>query len=181
MALRYDEYLAAGAVIAVIDIDSPAQHAAMVEKLNLPFPMLSDPDRSVAITPYDLVDEVDRRNLAIPATVVIDADGNEIWRRVSRDYADRPPEDEALDVVRSLQLEPAARQVVEPGTPEAGPRAMPFQELRTYFRGAKFAARAMGSRFPEARDDALVFSDLMDRYMEDVTAMYRIKRDQGTA
>ena len=166
-------------MIAVIDIDSPEQHAAMIEKLNLPFPLLSDPDRSGAITTYDLVDEEDRRDLAIPATVVIDADGNEVWRRVSRDYADRPVEDEALDVVRSFGLDSAAAQDVEPGKPEPGPRAMPFQEMRSYFRGAKFAARAMGNRFPEAFDDSRVFSDQMDRYMEDTTTMYRIKRDQA--
>ena len=44
----------------------------MVDKLNLPFPILSDPDRSLSIEPYRLLNTEDPRGLAIPATVVID-------------------------------------------------------------------------------------------------------------
>lgn len=180
MALRHDEYNSAGAVVAAIDIDSTGQHAAMVEKLNLPYPMLSDPDRSLAIGPYDLMNRADPRNLAIPATIVIDPEGVEVLRLVSRDYADRPLEDEALTVLHELGLDPVSPLVNNQGTPEPGPRGMPFGDLRTYFRGAKFGAKAMGIR-SGAAEAATEFGELMDHYMEDVTTMYRIMRDRGSA
>ena len=164
-----------------IDVDFPGQHAAMIEKLNLPFPMLSDPDRSLAITPYGVSDEYDRRNIAVPTTVVVGADGSEVWRRVSRDSPDRPVEDEALEVVRGLSLDPVQQPPRRRGTPEPGKYAMPFRELRSYYRGAKFAALAMGRRYPEATDDSKVYAALMDRYMANVTTMYRIIRDKSPA
>ena len=48
MALRHHEFTKAGAVVAAVDVDSPGQHAAMGEKLNLPFPVLkADPHGTV--------------------------------------------------------------------------------------------------------------------------------------
>jgi hypothetical protein len=168
--------LEAGAVVAAIDVDSPNQHAAMVEKLNLAFPMLSDPDRSLAIGPYDLMNTVDPRNLAIPATVLVGPAGEELSRSVSRDYADRPFEDAALESLRELGLDPVTQPAPTPGKPERGQAAMPFGDLRTYFRGAKFGSKAMGLR-TGAMDEADRFGLLMDHYMEDMRTMYKIKRD----
>ncbi len=164
--------------MAAIDVDSPGQHAAMVEKLNLPFPMLSDPDRTLAVEPYDLVNLDDPRGLAIPATVLIGPNGEELLRIVSRDYADRCPEDDALGVLRDLALPPVEQQAPSRGKPEPGPRAMPFGDLRTYFRGAKFGAMAMGLRSGDT-DEADRFGVLMDRYSNDITTMYRNNRDSG--
>jgi hypothetical protein len=152
----------------------------MIEKLNLPYPMLSDPDRDLAIGPYDLMNTTDPRKLAIPATIVIDPSGDEALRLVSRDFADRPLEDVALDVVRSLGLGAVSQPAPSPGVPEPGSRAMPFGELRTYFRGAKFGAMALGLR-SGTMDEAGRFGALMDHYMEDVTAMYRIVRERDGA
>jgi hypothetical protein len=179
VALRHSEFTSAGAAVAAIDIDSPPQHAAMAEKLNLNYPFLSDPDRSGAIAPFDLANEVDPRNLAIPATVVIDAAGEEVWRLVSRDFADRPVEDDALEVVKAMDLGPVDQPAPGRGVPEPGPSAMPFGHMKPYFRGAKFAARAMSMRVPAAKDESIAYGALMDRYMEDVTTMYRIMRDQA--
>jgi hypothetical protein len=178
VALRHREFLDAGSVVVAIDVDSPDQHAAMVEKLNLPFPMLSDPDRSRAIGPYGLRNEVDPRGLALPATVLIDQRGDEIVRLVSRDFADRPLVDDGLDALRALGLPPVDQPCPTPGVPEPGPRAMPFGDLRAYFRGAKFASQAMGLR-NGATDEADRFGALMDRYIEDTATMYRIMSDSG--
>jgi hypothetical protein len=148
----------------------------MVEKLNLPFPMLSDPDRHLSIEPFELMNEHDSRGLAIPATILIGPDGDEVMRSVSRDFADRPLEDVVLDALRRLDLAPVEQPPPTRGQPEPGPRAMPFGELRTYFRGAKFGSKAMGMR-TGAVDEAKLFGSLMDHYMEDMTTMYRIIRD----
>jgi hypothetical protein len=166
-------------VVVAIDVDSPGRHAAMIEKLNLPFPMLSDPDRSLAIGPYELVDTQDARELATPATVLIGPDGNEVMRLVSRDYADRPLKDAALEALQGLGLDSVEQRHPTPGSPEPGPAAMPFRDLRTYFRGAKFGSRAMGFR-TGAMDEADLFGALMDHYSENVTTMYRIIRDRNS-
>jgi hypothetical protein len=176
VALRHREFTEAGAVVVAIDVDSPGQHAAMVEKLNLPFPMLSDPDRHLSIEPFGLMNQDDPRGLAIPATVLIGPDGDEVMRLVSRDYADRPLEDVVLGALQGLELAPVEQPPLTRGTPEPGPRAMPFGELRTYFRGAKFGSKAMGMR-TGAMDEAALFGALMDHYMEDMKTMYRIIRD----
>lgn len=148
----------------------------MIEKLNLPFPMLSDPDRDRAIGPFGLRNEDDPRGLAISATVLIDQDGAEALRLVSRDYADRPLEDAVLDSLRRLDLDPVAQPQLNPGTPEPGASAMAFGDLRTYFRGAKFGSKAMGMR-TGATEEAELFGALMDHYTEDLVTMYRIIRD----
>ncbi|MFN2485693.1 MAG: hypothetical protein ABR609_03625, partial [Acidimicrobiia bacterium] len=75
----------------------------MVEKLSLPFPYLSDPDRSQAIGPFGIPDGKDERNISRPALVLLTPDG-EAFRFESRDFADRMPEEEVLATVQALGL-----------------------------------------------------------------------------
>lgn len=163
-----------------IDIDSPGQHAAMIEKLSLPFSMLSDPDRSAAISPYELADLKDRRNLARPALVLIDPEGEEVWRWISRDFADRLPETEVLAEAQRLGLAPITQPPPATGSPEPGENAFPFEGLMYYFRGAKFASQAMGSRHrhhdPEIGDDATAYVAEMDRFMDTVRRLKQRRR-----
>lgn len=164
-----------------IDIDSPEQHAAMIEKLDLPFPMLSDPDRSLAIEPYGLSNPDDARRLAITATLLIDPAGDEVERLVSRDYADRPPEEHVLETLRGLGLDAVDQPVPKVGRAEPGPYAMRLSDLTTYFRGAKFGVKAVGTRTEDGHREAAVFGELMDRYIEDVKATFKAirARDAG--
>ena len=186
MAARYEEFLAAGTRIIAIDVDSPGQHAAMVEKLDLPFPFLSDPDRTGAVTPYGLANPDDARGLAYPAIVIVGPDGEEAWRWVSRDYADRIPEDDVVAAARSLGLDPVAAEPMTNGTPEPGPAAMARLDLVPYFRGAKFAAMAMYLRMrsiPEAKESAkaesIAYGAEMDRYIEALKALHRRLRERS--
>ncbi len=178
MASQYTDFLAAGTRIVAIDIDSPGQHAAMVEKLDLPFPYLSDPDRTGAIEPYGVADPVDERALAIPAFVLVRPSGDEAWRWVARDFADRIPEAEVLDRARDLALGPVEAEPMVNGEPEPGPRAMPVRAMGPYFRGARFASIAFYRRMreiPEAKEAAkaemLAYTDAMDRYIDAVKAL----------
>lgn len=168
MARRHEEFTGAGAAVAAVVVDSPEQNAAMVEKLRLPFPILSDPDRKLAIEPYDVADPRDPRDIAIPTTVVIDPEGNEVWRKQSFDFAERPEEDAVLEVVRSLGLGPTHQEPTPIRNATPGPKAMPFPSLTAYYRGAKFAAIAMSRRFPEAKENAKAYAAQMDRYIEAV-------------
>lgn len=165
----------AGARLFAVSIDDPGRNAAMVSKLGLPFPILSDPDRSVMIEPYGVADAKDDRDLARPATVLMGPGGEEVWRFVSRDFADRLPEDEVLETVRDMGWLPVSQEPPEPGDPRPGPRAMSIEALTPYFRGARFAALAMGLRHrplgEEIADDSKAYVAQMDRFIGEVAEL----------
>jgi hypothetical protein len=179
LAHRYPEIIEAGARIVAISIDSPQQNAALIQSLSLPFPMLSDPDRTGAIGPYGLADEKDRRNIARPALVVVTPDGEEAFRVVSRDYADRPTEDAVVSGIAALHLPPTSQEPPQLGPAEPGPAAFKFDQMVPYFRGARFAANAMGGRFPEAREEATTYMEQVDRYIEAAKALYKARKQAG--
>ena len=160
-----------------ISIDSPAQHAAMIDKLQLPFPLLSDPDRSQAIRPYGVADENDERNIGRPAVVIITPDGQEAYRVISRDFADRAVEDDVLAALSNLDLAPTTQAPPELGPAEAGPNAMALENLLPYYRGATFAVKVMGSRFPEAQAEAETYMAQLDRYSEAAKKVFKAKPD----
>lgn len=160
-----------------ITVDSVGQHAAMVEKLDLPFPMLSDPDRSLAIEPYGVADPKDERMIAVAALILVDPDGNEVWRFVSRDYADRLPETRVLEEAQRLGLETTTQRAPRQGGPEPGDRAFPVEALPYYFRGARFAALAIGLRHKDLSEDlkadTKAYVEEVDRYFAEVVALRR--------
>ena len=149
----------------------------MVEKLDLPFPLLSDPDRSGAIEPLGVADPKDERKIALASLVLVDAGGNEAWRFISRDYADRMPENDVLEHARKLGLGPTTQRAPVPGTPEPGDRAYPVDMLPYYFRGARFAALAIGRRYKDLSDelkaDTKAYVEETDRYFAEIVALRR--------
>ncbi len=168
--MRHQDFLAAGARIFAISIDPPERNAAMVAKLSLPFPFLSDPDRSLAIRPYGVADEKDERHIARPAVIVVTTDHKEQFRFVSRDFADRIPEDQVLASIQELKLPATTQQIPEPGQAHPSPRSLSPSNLRIYFRGARFAAQAMGLRHAHCAEDIKTDSKAyvaeMDRFTE---------------
>ena len=175
----HDEFLAAGSRLVGISVDDPAQNAAMVEKLMLPFPLLSDPDRTLAIEPYGVADPKDQRNIARPATVVVGPDRAEVYRSVGDDFADRPFANDVLAAIRELDLAATTQPSPEMGPAEPGPSAFPFEQMLPYYRGARFAAIAMGMRFPEAKESADAYVSQLDEYTDAAKATFRAKRDAG--
>jgi hypothetical protein len=168
--MRHQQFLDAGVRTFAISVDTPERNAGMVEKLSLPFPYLSDPDRSLAIYPFGVADEKDERHIARPAVVVLASQDEEVFRFVSRDYADRVPEDEVLAVVQALNLPPTSQPGPEAGIPEPGVRSLSPSNLRIYFRGARFAAQTMGLRHAhfaeEIKVDSKAYVAEMDRFVE---------------
>ncbi len=152
-----------------VSVDSPGQQTAMIEKLDLPFPLLSDPDRSRAIEPLGLSDPDDPRGISRPALVLIDPDGQEVWRFVSRDFADRMPEQDVLDRATDAGWAPTTQDRPATGEADPGQKAMPRQALTPYFRGARFAALAMGLRHrhldESIAEDSKAYVAEMDRYL----------------
>ena len=153
----------------------------MVEKLDLPFPLLADPDRTGAITPLGVADPKDQRKIALPAVILVDPEGEEAFRFVSRDYADRLPEDTVLEAVHKLGLGPTTQAVPKPGTPEPGEKAYPLDMLPYYFRGARFAVQAFGLRHKdlseELKEDSKAYVEETDRYFAAIVALRRSKAD----
>jgi hypothetical protein len=173
LADRHDEFLSRGARLYGISADSPAQNAAVIEMLALPFPVLSDESRQNAIEPLGLADPDDPRRIARTAVVVISPEGEEVFRYVGREYADRPHEDLLLEKVAELGLRRTEQAEPSVGTIEPGERAVGLDTLPHYFRGAKYAALALRRRHRDAsdelRDDAKAYVQMIDRFLEALT------------
>lgn len=145
-------------------------NSAMIEKLALPFPILSDPERDRAISPLGFADPGDARNIAVTGVAIIDPAGEVVFSRIGRDYADRPDEEELLDVLGGLGLSATTQPGPEVGTPEPGETAASYDDLVPYFRGAKFAVLALRRRYrdvsPEFADDAKRYVQMVERYAD---------------
>lgn len=135
----------------------------MVEKLALPFPLLSDPRGEGAIKPYGVWHE--GQTYAKPAVVLVAADRSEALRQVGEDLADRLPEEALVASVRALGVPATMQQRPTPGTPRAGERAVDLAWLPAYFRGAKSAVMSLAARVPEARSAAKIMSAEYDRFL----------------
>ncbi len=166
MSDRYGAITGAGGRIVCISVDSPLRNAALINKLKLPFPLLSDPDRSGAIEPYGAADTTDKRNIARPATFVIAPDREVVFSAMSRDYADRTQEEAAVAALVELDLSPTTAEPLDIGPAEPGPSAMIVETMEAYFRGAMYAVRAMTGRHPSVADDAADFIAQMNRYVK---------------
>ena len=99
--------------------------------------------------------------------------GEEVWRHKGRDYADRPHEDDLLEQVTAMGLDPTKQEPPEVGPVETGPTAVSIEGLTPYLRGAKFASLAIRSRYrdlgEEFRDDTKRYAQMVDRYLEALT------------
>ena len=81
-----------------ISVDAPHQNRDMIDKLILPFSLLSDPEGEVSRR-YGVWDEDGR--IARPAIFVIDADGVIRYAYVGEDFADRPGDEPLLAALRA--------------------------------------------------------------------------------
>jgi AhpC/TSA family len=160
---------------------------AMVEKLDLPFPLLSDP-RGDLIKSLDLWNG--EEGVSEPAVVVLDRAGT-VRRLYSggTDFSDRPPEEvllELLEEVSASDEEPpgsaepdirvsaaeAERETVRPDKP-----ALTLEELEPYYLGTYFATVAMQKKLEgEAREEVDGYQDLVNEY----NAAIQETKEQGS-
>jgi hypothetical protein len=59
---------------------------------------------------------------------------------------------------------------------------MPLEDLRPYFRGARFALRAMRLRHPQDRElaaDVERYTAMLDRYAEAAVETFKLRRQRG--
>ena len=83
--------------------DPPERSKTVVEKRNLNFPVLSDPDGDT-IRAYGLLHEgagPEGSDVAIPAHVLVGQDGKILWRRKSQRVQDRLAPEQIIESVRA--------------------------------------------------------------------------------
>jgi len=175
MAQRHDEFLSRGGRVYALSADTAPMNAAIVEKLALPFPVLSDPNRTEAITPLGFADEKDPRQISRPGTLIVDPNGEIVFSVTGRDYADRPDEDDLLEALDSLELPPTTQTPPELAEVRPGEKAMSYEGLPHYFRGAKFAVLAVRGRYrdlsDEFADETKRYVQMVERYLEALPAV----------
>jgi len=94
----WDRFETEGVELAAVSVDPVENNRAMVEKLVLPFPLLSDPD-GLAIKEWGVWMDGDG-GIARPSIFAIRKGGAVTWSYVGVDYADRPTDDELFAALR---------------------------------------------------------------------------------
>lgn len=154
-AVQYSQFTDRAAQIVGISVDAMDRNRAMIDKLRLPFHLLTDPD-GVLLQHVGIWNAEGK--IARPAIFVLDRAMAVRYQYVGEDYADRPgdaPVFAALDAARStptsapmlseLTLRVSAEQ---PAAQHKDGRApMTLAELGPYFRGSFSAAGALKRRF----------------------------------
>lgn len=100
MQLARSEELAGVDLVAVV-VDPVERNRAMVDKLGLGFPILSDPDGQGLIRPLGVWN--DDRGIARPATFVVAPDGTIAWSRIGAHAADRPVGRDIADALEEME------------------------------------------------------------------------------
>ena len=122
---------------------------------DLPFAWVSDPDGTQLAQPLDAWNAAERGGLFHPLVLLVAPDGREVVRHRSRDFADRSDDGDVLEALQALRL--PALPPVEPWSPdgvqpEASDGAFRQAAFGAYFRGIRFAAKALGGRMRDADD-----------------------------
>lgn len=99
---------ALGFKLAAISVDSPERSERTRQLLVLPFPLLSDPDRS-QVKAWGLLNARERGGIAVPATFVLDARGCIQWMAVEK-LAERTSPASLLAYLRGARTAPASRR-----------------------------------------------------------------------
>ena len=150
----------------------------MVEKLGLPFPLLSDP-RGDLIKSLGLWNE--REGVSEPAILIVDGTGavRHLYSGGS-DFSDRPTNEELLEVLDEVDSgdepqgggpgdgEPVVRisaEEAENETVRPDKAAMTLDALRPYYRGTHFTAIALQKKLDGgARERVVDYQRLVDEY-----------------
>jgi hypothetical protein len=168
LAEHHQRITASGGRVVGISVDSPGRNAAMVEKLRLPFPLLSDPEGRQSIRPYGAWHE--GKPYGRPAVVIVAPGGRVAFHQVGEDFADRLGEDEIIAALAPLALPAVTQDPPLPGQPAPGPQAVDLAWLPAYLRGGRFAVQALSGRVPGAQHEAEAMTKVYDRFLAALAA-----------
>lgn len=79
-----------------VSVDPAEKSQALVEKLGLTYPVLSDMERS-ATKAFGVHDPAN--DIAWPAVFIIAKDGAILWRNLSETYKERPKPDQIIEAI----------------------------------------------------------------------------------
>ena len=149
---------ALGAEFAAISVNEPERQAGMAQRWGLPhFRMVSDPGGETWLSPLGLYDPDERGGIALPGMVIIDPDGNEVYRYQGRDFADRTNDDDLFEALGALGLDPIDPPAWEPEAtvPDDLRGYFPTERFQPYFAGNFFGATAIGGRLTDSDSKAI--------------------------
>ncbi len=191
-ARSFEEFERRGAQVAGISVDPPDNNAEMVEKLLLPFPLLSDPRGDLAKR-YGLWDE--EEGVARPSIVVVDRSGVVGYLYSGSDFADRPGDEEVFAALEGLDGS-IGRIVGDPEirvSPEEASRdsvrsdkpPMKLDKLIVYYRGVFFTIVTLRKRFQEgvrpgrdALQEVLRYHAIARAYRQALAETVKLKRKE---
>ena len=152
LASNYDRLHGAGTELVAISVDDDIRQAGMAKRWGLSqTQMVSDPGGERFLRPLGLFDPVDHDGIALPAMLILDPGGAEIYRYQGRDFADRTNDDDLWSVLDGLGLpaidpEPIA---VDLEVPADLKRFFRPEDFGPYFRGNMFGAIAIAGRLDD--------------------------------
>lgn len=145
-----DRIHAAGGEVISVSVDSPERQAAMFSRWPTPHVWYgSDPGGEQILQPLDLFDPEERGGIALPALLVFDADGNEVFGYRGGDFADRRHDEDVIEALEALDLGPIDPPAGGPNDPSVDvdqPNAFTPAIFGPYFRGNRFGAIAIQRR-----------------------------------
>ncbi len=130
---------------------------------------MSDPGGEQWLQPLDAWNPNERGGIGWPTLFVFGPDGREAYRMRSRDFADRPTDDDLFAVVGSLGSGPVELGPAPPGAePEEHDGALRVEAFGSYFRGIRFGTIALASRLTNEadRNEALSMSAMATSFLE---------------
>lgn len=141
LASEYDRMHAAGAELAAVSVDDEVRQAGMSRRWGFTHTrFVSDPGGETYLQPLELFDPVERDGIALPGMIIVDPDGNEVYRYQGRDFADRTNDDDIWATLDGLALQPVDPPAWKPDTDVP-------DDLRGYFRPKDFGAYFRGNMF----------------------------------
>ena len=161
----------------------------MIEKLLLPFPLLSDP-RGVLIRRYGLWDE--EEGVAVPSILVVGRPGEIRYLYSGSDFADRPGDEEIFAALEGLdgsieritggpEIQVMAGETSESVRPDKQPISL--RDLLVYYRGVFRATVALKKRFDgwgrsgrEAFREVSRYQAMVQRYREALQETMELKK-----
>ena len=175
LATNYTRLHHGGAELIAISVDDDVRQAGMANRWRLTHTrMVSDPGGEAYLRPLDLFDPNERGGIAMPAMVLIEPGGAEVYRYRGRDFADRTNDDDLWEALDALALAP-----VDPGpwrpevaVPDDLGRYFRPEDLTLYFRGNMFGAIAIAGRLddPAAKAIAVQHRDMAKATVDAWTA-----------
>ena len=169
LANELGEIQSLGSDVCAVSVDPPERNAALARRWHLPFPIHSDPGGDRFLKQLDLWNPNDRGGIAWPAMLVYNAERREVRRYRSRDFADRPPNDD--DVLSDLQALDLPAISVPPWIPDVEPvddAVLRTETFGPYFRGIRFGVLGLSGRLQDPIDqqEAIRMSDMAASFLD---------------